>query len=145
MDPNEINKINENSEAINNMIAIARLQEEMKNVDFRLNTLEKKFDKLESSINSRFDELKAGAEQRMKEQRETSDKLTTLFQTLITQNEKFSERIKTLEDHKDTNCETCRSDIREIKKFKWQVYGAGILLMFVLSVWGAEIFKLFGK
>ena len=58
-----------------NAIAIAKLQETMKTVDYRLNTLENKFNKLEDTFNERFDKLDQDAEIRRKEMASSQEKL----------------------------------------------------------------------
>lgn len=127
-------------------IAIVRLQEEMKLVNNRLDNIEKRFEKFENDINERFDKLEVANNLRRKEAQEMQEKLFNMVSDILEETKKTNNRVTRLEDHKNIICAHCQEDVKELKNFKWQTYGVIIFVVFILTVWGQQIFQmLFGS
>lgn len=123
-------------------IAIVRLQEEMKLVNNRLDNIEKRFEKFENDINERFDKLEVANNLRRKEAQEMQEKLFNMVSDILEETKKTNNRVTRLEDHKNIICAHCQEDVKELKNFKWQAYGVVIFVVFILTVWGQQIFQL---
>lgn len=139
-----------------NAIAIAKLQETMKTVDYRLNTLENKFNKLEDTFNERFDKLDQDAEIRRKEIaasqeklhqeiKENQNKMEEYLKTILEQTKRTNGRVNSLEEYRNNVLFHDHEAIEKIRKITWQALGVCALIVTVMSIFGAEFIHLLFK
>ena len=139
-----------------NAIAIAKLQETMKTVDYRLNTLENKFNKLEDTFNERFDKLDQDAEIRRKEMassqeklhqeiKENQNKMEEYLKTILEQTKRTNGRVNSLEEYKNNILLQDHMALEKMRKITWQALGICALIVTILSIFGAEFIHLFLK
>ena len=139
-----------------NAIAIAKLQETMKTVDYRLNTLENKFNKLEDTFNERFDKLDQDAEIRRKEIassqeklhqeiKENQNKMEEYLKTILEQTKRTNGRVNSLEEYKNNILLQDHMALEKMRKITWQALGICALIVTILSIFGAEFIHLFLK
>lgn len=139
-----------------NAIAIAKLQETMKTVDYRLNTLENKFNKLEDTFNERFDKLDQDAEIRRKEIassqeklhqeiKENQNKMEEYLKTILEQTKRTNGRVNSLEEYKNNILLQDHVALEKMRKITWQALGICALIITILSIFGAEFIHLFLK
>ena len=136
-----------------NAIAIAKLQETMKTVDYRLNTLENKFNKLEDTFNERFDKLDQDAEIRRKEIassqeklhqeiKENQNKMEEYLKTILEQTKRTNGRVNSLEEYKNNILLQDHMALEKMRKITWQALGICALIVTILSIFGAEFIQL---
>lgn len=139
-----------------NAIAIAKLQETMKTVDYRLNTLENKFNKLEDTFNERFDKLDQDAEIRRKEIassqeklhqeiKENQNKMEEYLKTILEQTKRTNGRVNSLEEYKNNILLQDHAALEKMRKITWQALGVCALIVTVMSIFGAEFIHLLFK
>lgn len=139
-----------------NAIAIAKLQETMKTVDYRLNTLENKFNKLEDTFNERFDKIDQDAEIRRKEMaasqeklhqeiKENQNKMEEYLKTILEQTKRTNGRVNSLEEYKNNVLLQDHEAIEKMRKITWQALGICALIVTVMSIFGAEFIHLLFK
>lgn len=139
-----------------NAIAIAKLQETMKTVDYRLNTLENKFNKLEDTFNERFDKIDQDAEIHRKEMaasqeklhqeiKENQNKMEDYLKTILEQTKRTNGRVNSLEEYKNNVLLQDHGAIEKMQKLTWQALGICTLIVIILSIFGAEFINLLFK
>lgn len=139
-----------------NAIAIAKLQETMKTVDYRLNTLENKFNKLEDTFNERFDKLDQDAEIRRKEMaasqeklhqeiKENQNKMEEYLKTILEQTKRTNGRVNSLEEYKNNILLQDHAALEKMRKITWQALGICALIVTAMTIFGAEFIHLLFK
>lgn len=139
-----------------NAIAIAKLQETMKTVDYRLNTLETKFNKLEDTFNERFDKIDQDAENRRQEMiasqeklhqeiKENQNKMEEYLKTILEQTKRTNGRVNSLEEYRNNVLNQDHEAIDRMRKITWQALGICALIVTIMSIFGAEFIHLLFK